>query len=160
MLIVNGELRDQLDISYRSTSSRCNTYKAKWSLKMLMSCVPVWPSAILQLFVWGLCASRNHILTYKARVFDVPGTRSTKTMWQSLCLQPCVVRLQSPLSTPLAAVPGDPTLDWTHIPTFKTQAHIPCWWSGSGEERFPCQNQRQCGGWASWYIPFFCESNE
>ena len=115
---------------------------SSWNANFL-SLVPVWPSAILQLFVWRLCASRHHILIYlvaKPVHLIFLESRCTKTMWRSRCLQPCVVRLQSPLWTPLAAAPGDPSaLHWTK-PTLKTQAHIPRGWSGSGEEGIPCQN--------------------
>ena len=36
-----------------------------------------------------------------------------------------------------------------HCIAFKTQADIPRGWIRWGEEGFPCQDQRQCGGWVS-----------
>ena len=109
-------------------------------------------------------------------------TRLWRRTWQSQCSQLCAGRLQSPLWTPLAAVPGvtQPLPTHTSYPTrlpnlqflfrsnslnshiFNTQAHIPRWWDGSRKEGFPCQDQRQCGGWGhlEFFLLIFCYAQQ
>ena len=72
---------------------------------------------------------RPHILLCSCQAlafdaFDLPcTTRSLKTMWQSQCWQPCVVRLQSHLLTPLAAPPGHPFMHASFWRTPSSNAH-------------------------------------
>ena len=82
----------------------------------------VWPSPILQLFLRRLRASKYptkvldtvkyqitwhyHRSYYQTTTLYITFTRLSKRTWQSQYSQLCAGRLQSPLWTPLAAVPG------------------------------------------------------
>ena len=195
MSIVNGGSRDQLDIICRSTSSRCLIRPAILALfkhYFLQFDLPQYSNCsygdYVQVNIKPQCLTPSNAKKldititsyYQTTTLNMAFTRWWKRMWQSQYSQLCAGRLQSPLWTPLAAVPGvtPPPLPThtsypTHLPNlqflfrsyssmnshlFKTQAHIPRWWDGSRKEGFPCQDQCQCGGWGhlQFFLLIFC----
>ena len=152
MSIVNGGSRDQLDIICRSTSSRCLISPAIWAqLKhyFLQFDLPQYSNCSygdnVQVNIKPKCLTLLRPLNIKRLdILTYPIIKPQHQVVEENVTEPVLATLCGAAPIPTVDTFGSsarwPALHCNQMPTFKTQANIPRWWSRSGEEGFPCQD--------------------